>query len=49
LPEGQQDILDLVKQLRQAVDENDHKFLKATLAELEDVVQGSRTPPDFSI
>jgi hypothetical protein len=49
LPEGRQDILDLVKDLRQAVDENDHEFLKATLSELEDVVQGSRTPPDFTI
>ncbi|MCC7001317.1 MAG: hypothetical protein IT357_04100 [Gemmatimonadaceae bacterium] len=48
LPDGKQDVLELVKELRQAVEENDMEFVKATLQELEDVVEGSRTPPDVT-
>ena len=46
LPEGRQDVLDLVKQLRSAVNDNDMEFVRATVAELEDVVEGHRSPPD---
>jgi hypothetical protein len=48
LPEGRQDVLDLVKQLREAVEENDMEFVRATLESLEDVVEGHRTAPDVT-
>ena len=48
LPEGRQEILDLVKQLREAVEENDMEFVRATLESLEDVVDGHRTSPDIT-
>jgi hypothetical protein len=49
LPQGRSDMLELVKQLRTALDEEDPEFLEATLSELEDILQGTRTPPDFMV
>ena len=48
LPHGQQDVLDLVAQLRQAVEENDMEFVKATLEDLEATLGGSQNAPDIS-
>lgn len=46
LPDGRADLLDLVRQMRQAVEEDDREFIRATLKELEDVVDGTRDLPD---
>ena len=48
LPQGQQELLDLVAELRQAVEENDMEFVKATLESLEEVVGGTQNAPDIS-
>ena len=47
LPHGQQEVIDLVAQLRQAVEENDMAFVRATLENLEDVVGGSESVPEI--
>ena len=47
LPEGKTDLVELVKQLKQAVAEDDRDFIVATLQELGDLVDGSRQAPDF--
>ena len=46
LPEGRADVLELVRQLRQAIDEKDEKFIQLTLTELEDILDGNRDLPD---
>jgi hypothetical protein len=49
LPDGRADVLELVKQMRQAVEENDPEFIRATLEDLEQVVEGMRDLPDVGV
>ena len=46
LPEGRTDMLELVKQLREAVDEKDDEFIQRTLVELEELLDGNLDLPD---
>lgn len=45
LPDGKQELLDLVAQLKEAVRENDMEFVRHTAQLLDDVVGGSRSHP----
>lgn len=45
LPDGKQELLDLVAQLKEAVEENDLPFIRQTAELLGDVVGGSRSHP----
>ena len=47
LPSSRQDVLDLLAELKQFVAEDDRAAIVRTAEELEDVLGGSRTPPDF--
>ncbi|MBK6779904.1 MAG: hypothetical protein IPG75_10070 [Gemmatimonadetes bacterium] len=46
LPDGTADVISLLKQLKQAVAEDDREFIVSTAQELENVLEGSRQPPD---
>lgn len=45
LPEGKQDLLDLVEELKEYVHDKDWNAMDKTVQELDDILQGSRTPP----
>ena len=46
MPEGKIDLLDLLAQLERAVKDDDRDLILATVAELRDVIDGHRQPPD---
>jgi hypothetical protein len=48
LPEGKQDLLHLVEELKEFAKERDWNAVIKTLEELDDVVQGARQPPDLA-
>lgn len=45
LPDGKQQLVDLIAQLKEAVAENDMDFVRHTVQALDDVVGGSRSHP----
>lgn len=47
LPEGKAELLELVRQLERFMDDGDMKGVRQTVAELESVLEGNRTTPDF--
>jgi hypothetical protein len=47
IPEGKADLLDLLAQLEHAVKDDDRELVLATVAELRDVIDGSRQPPEM--
>lgn len=46
IPDGTADVIALLKQMKQAVAEDDRDFIVSTAQELESVLEGSRQPPD---
>ena len=46
LPEGKQDLVDLVAELKEFTKDKDWDAVAKTVQELEDLVEGDRTPPD---
>ena len=48
LPEGRQDLLDLVEELKEYVQDKDWQAMSKTVQELDDILQGTRSPPDVT-
>src|SRR5262245_3539338 len=46
LPVGRQDLLDLVEELREFTKQQDWEAVRKTIEELDDILEGSRPPPD---
>ena len=46
LPQGKQDLVDLVAELKEFTKDKDWDAVAKTVQELEDLVEGDRTPPD---
>jgi len=49
LPEGTTQVVELLKQLKQAVAEDDRELITSTAQAVEDVLEGSQNYPDFEI
>lgn len=47
LPDGRKNVLELLKELKQFVEEDDRAAIVATASELEDALEGSRDYPQF--
>ena len=49
LPDGSQDLIDLARQMKKAVAEDDREYIAATAEELEQVIEGNRNYPDVGL
>jgi hypothetical protein len=47
MPEGRQDLVDIVAELKQAIEEDDLDFVKHVIGSLDEVVNAGRQPPQI--